>query len=248
MALTIELPSLEGQTPFNTKRWREILADSSLKGLPHRIETDRHGHIVMSPPPAFSHGKRQAKIAGLLLKLMPEGEAVTECPLSTSDGVKAIDVAWLSPRREENTSEPIVLEHAPDICVEIISPSNTASEIQEKRALYFEAGAQEVWTCSIDGNLIFYVALEQQVDASVLCQFSSNRHLTSHPAIRSENPPNARTTGFAQGANSSACWRSRICAAVDRLEPETRENLLIILNGHPDARPLFTNTVTDLVL
>lgn len=169
MPLTIELPSVEGQTPFNIKRWREILADSSLKGLPHRIETDRHGHIVMSPPPAFSHGKRQAKIAGLLIKLMPAGETVTECPLSTSDGVKAIDVAWLSPTRHENATEPIVLEHAPEICVEIISPSNPTSEIHEKRALYFEAGAQEVWTCSTDGNLSFYLARGQQVATSVLC-------------------------------------------------------------------------------
>jgi hypothetical protein len=37
--------------------------------------------------------------------------------------------------------KPIVLERAPEICVEIISPSNTESEIQEKQALYFEAGA-----------------------------------------------------------------------------------------------------------
>jgi hypothetical protein len=39
------------------------------------------------------------------------------------------------------------------------SPSNTA----EKRALYFEAGAQEVWTCSLDGKLRFQVAPGQQV-------------------------------------------------------------------------------------
>jgi len=169
MPLTIELPSVEGQTAFNVRRWREVLADPFLAKLPHRIETDRHGHIVMSPPPAFSHGRRQAKIAGLMLKLMPDGQAVTECPLSTSDGVKAIDVAWISPAREENASEPVVLERAPEICVEIISPSNTASEIEEKRALYFEAGAQEVWTSSLDGKLRFQVAPGQQVDASRLC-------------------------------------------------------------------------------
>jgi hypothetical protein len=62
----------------------------------------------MRPPPAFSHGRRQAKIAGLMLKLMPHGQAVTECPLSTSDGVKAIEVAWISPTREENASEGLL--------------------------------------------------------------------------------------------------------------------------------------------
>jgi Uma2 family endonuclease len=169
MPLTIELPSFEGQTAFNLRRWREVLADPFLAKLSHRIETDRHGHIVMSPPPAFSHGRRQAKIAGLMLKLMPDGQAVTECPLSTPEGVKAIDVAWISPVREENASEPVVLERAPEICVEIISPSNRASEIEEKRVLYFEAGAQEVWTCSVNGQLKFYLTSMQQVDASSLC-------------------------------------------------------------------------------
>jgi Uma2 family endonuclease len=53
--------------------------------------------------------------------------------------------------------------------VEIISPSNTASEIEEKQALYFEAGAQEVWTCSLDGKMKFHVAPGQRVDASRLC-------------------------------------------------------------------------------
>jgi hypothetical protein len=113
MPLTIELPSIEGQAAFNLRRWHEVLADSSLTKLPYRIETDRHGHIVMSPPPAFHHSQRQGKIVGLMLALLPEGQALPECPLSTSDGVKAIDVAWLSARREENVLEPTVLERAP---------------------------------------------------------------------------------------------------------------------------------------
>jgi hypothetical protein len=85
MPLTIELPSVEGQTAFNVGRWREVLADPFLAKLPHRIETDRHSRIVMSPPPAFSYGRRQAEIAGLMLKLIPGGQAVTECPLSMSE-------------------------------------------------------------------------------------------------------------------------------------------------------------------
>ena len=37
-----------------------------------------------------------------MLRLLPEGQAMPECPLSTSDGVKAIDVAWLSTMRQEH--------------------------------------------------------------------------------------------------------------------------------------------------
>jgi len=52
MPLTIHLHSSERQTAFNLERWRELLADRVLARLPHRIETDRHGHILMSLPPA----------------------------------------------------------------------------------------------------------------------------------------------------------------------------------------------------
>jgi len=34
---------------------------------------------------------------------------------------------------------------APEICVEVISPRNSPEEMAEKRALYFAAGADEVW-------------------------------------------------------------------------------------------------------
>jgi hypothetical protein len=47
--LTIQLHSSERQTAFNLNRWRELLADPELARLPHRIETDRHGRILMSP-------------------------------------------------------------------------------------------------------------------------------------------------------------------------------------------------------
>jgi Uma2 family endonuclease len=83
--------------------------------------------------------------------------------------VKAIDLAWLSTTREEHVQQPIALARAPEICVEIISPSNAVSEVQEKQALYFEAGAQKVLICGLDGKLRFHVAPGHEVNASRLC-------------------------------------------------------------------------------
>jgi hypothetical protein len=34
-------------------------------------------------------------------------------------------------------------------------PANLAAEIDEKRALYFDAGATEVWPCNLDGSMSF---------------------------------------------------------------------------------------------
>lgn len=154
--MTIELQPLEVQTAFNVKRWSEILNDPELARLPHRIETDRHGHIVMTPPPAPFHGQKQSFLSAVLQRMLPQGTVITECPVSTSDGVKAIDVAWLDAPRHQEIRDAVCLIRAPEICVEVLSPSNTAAEIREKMALYFEAGAREVWICNQDGTMHFY--------------------------------------------------------------------------------------------
>jgi Uma2 family endonuclease len=44
---------------------------------------------------------------------------------------------------------------APEICIEVISSSNSKREISEKIALYFNQGALECWTCDEGGNMQF---------------------------------------------------------------------------------------------
>ena len=58
-ALTIQLPVQKDQTAFNLRRWAEVLADPELARFVGRIETDRHGKIIMGPPPSFAHGRYQ---------------------------------------------------------------------------------------------------------------------------------------------------------------------------------------------
>jgi Uma2 family endonuclease len=59
---------------------------------------------------------------------------------------------------------------APDICVEILSPGNTNREILEKKALYVEAGAKEVWICELDGKIEFYLKeVPDQASQSKIC-------------------------------------------------------------------------------
>jgi len=154
--LTIELPQHEAQSAFNLRRWAELLADSELAKFEGRIETDRHGRIIMSPPPAPNHGSYQAAIVSLLDRLMRHGRVLTECPVSTADGVKAADVAWASPGRMRELGNRVCFPKSPEICVEVLSPRNTDAEIQEKMKLYFDAGAKEVWNCSGSGAMRFF--------------------------------------------------------------------------------------------
>lgn len=98
------------------------------------------------------------RILELLRGYLPAGKVLPETPVVTPDGVKVTDAAWISAgyAAELEGKHPAALERAPEICIEVLSPSNTAEEMAEKSALYFEAGAQEVWLCGLDGKIVFY--------------------------------------------------------------------------------------------
>jgi len=54
----------------------------------------------------------------------------------------------------EQTGDPTTL--APEICVEVMSESNDWDEMNEKRPLYLEAGAEEVWIVDREGRIQFF--------------------------------------------------------------------------------------------
>ena len=56
---------------------------------------------------------------------------------------------------------------AAEICIEVISATNTKEEMNEKRHLYFESGAVEVWFCDLNGKMTFY-GLEGRIKNSSL--------------------------------------------------------------------------------
>lgn len=171
MATWLEISSIGDAQAFHLERWEEVCADPTLRRLPDRIETNRFGHIVMMPPPGFSHTTRQSEIFAQLIALLPGGRACAECALLTSDGVKGVDLAWITEHRVKRGLKGEVLTLAPEICVEVISPGNTRQELESKRALYFEAGADEVWICDQQGGLHFFLKGDEGSEAneSSLC-------------------------------------------------------------------------------
>jgi Uma2 family endonuclease len=145
-------------TTNGIRLWQELGADPQLAKLPYKIETDRLGRILMSPPPFFDHARYVARIIELSRDLLPAGKVLPETPVLTSDGVKVTDAEWISAAYAEELEgqHPAALERAREICIEALSPSNTAEEMAEKSALYSDAGAREVWLCGLDGKIAFY--------------------------------------------------------------------------------------------
>ncbi len=151
--------------------WQEVLERKELQDLPFKIELNEKGKVEMSPATNM-HGLLQSEISSLLRGfLKSEGMVATECSVQTSQGVKVADVAWISKDFFQVYARVTPFPTSPEICVEIISPSNTTKEILEKIGLYIVAGAKEVWTCNLEGEMRFYDAEGAVLQSSRVPEF-----------------------------------------------------------------------------
>ena len=130
-------------------RWQEVLADSKLRDLPYKVETNRGGQLIMSPAKNV-HAFYQGRVAELLKRRLG-GHVFAECSIGTPEGVKVPDAAWCSAAFLDHHGFADPYAVAPEICVEVKSPSNAESELQGKVRLYLDAGAKEVWLVDVKG-------------------------------------------------------------------------------------------------
>ena len=132
--------------------WKEVCEHPSLQNLPFKIELNEKGQILMSPVKVY-HSAFQGKIA----RLLPEkGVVLPECAVRTNKGTKVADMAWCSEERFKLIAPEAECSIAPEICIEVLSSSNTREEIEEKRELYVLAGAKEFWVCNEEGEVVFF--------------------------------------------------------------------------------------------
>ena len=132
-------------------RWAELCNDPRLRDLPGKIELNAYGVIEMSPD-SNRHGINQVAIARALADHLPAGIAMVECSIATAEGVRVPDVAWASADFIARHGDITPYPAAPEICVEVRSPSNTDAEMAFKTRLFLEAGAVEVWIVSEAGS------------------------------------------------------------------------------------------------
>src|SRR5438128_11054037 len=136
-------------------RWDELCRDPSLQDLPYKIEINAWGKVEMSPA-SNRHGRLQIEIGSELKRQLSNGIAISECSILTRIGIRVPDVVWASADFMQAFGEITPYQRAPEICVEIISPSNVQAEIDEKKTAYFAAGASEVWLVADDGTIRFF--------------------------------------------------------------------------------------------
>jgi Uma2 family endonuclease len=140
---------------FLIARWSELCRDPSLEDLPYKIELNASGKIEMSPA-SNRHGRLQSELGFQLRRQLSGGCVISECSIFTTIGIRVADIAWASEAFMKDFGEITPYMRAPEICVEIASPSNPAGEMEEKTRAYLEAGAHEVWIVAEDGSVRYF--------------------------------------------------------------------------------------------
>ncbi|MGH2353144.1 MAG: Uma2 family endonuclease [Chloroflexota bacterium] len=107
------------------------------------------GRVVEVPPPSPRHGTLQAYLAqevGVWCDAHGMGRPATELACQLTPGqvpgrVVGPDVAYVRPGpRWEAALDASMLQGPPDLAIEIVSPSDTPSDVRRKVQWYLEAG------------------------------------------------------------------------------------------------------------
>ena len=147
--------------------WEEVCNNPLLADLPYRVEINRQGNIELSPH-SRRHSKYQLAVSRWLDRFMPPGVVLMACAVKCRCSIPVADVAWFSPERDAACGDAFEAVVAPEICVEVRSPSNSQRETEAKRADYFEAGTLQCWFCDLSGAMRFY-GPEGELERSRLC-------------------------------------------------------------------------------
>ena len=110
------------------------------------------GEVVTMPGPGVEHGEVQVNVAFAIktfLKSNPVGRVVTESGVVTErndDTVRGPDVSYYSKERLPLDKRVVGYhDQPPDLCVEVMSPSNTMRNLMAKAREYLFAGVRVVW-------------------------------------------------------------------------------------------------------
>ena len=164
------MPTTAPRAKEHQERWQEIVADPTLRELPYKVETNKRGQIILSPHRS-AHSYAQGDIIELLSEQGEEGRPFPEFPITTKAGIRVPDVVWVSSARRtemDQAGDPPTL--APEVCIEVMSEHNDWDEMREKRELFLEAGAEEVWVVTEDGEVRFF-AEEEIAESEIVPEF-----------------------------------------------------------------------------
>lgn len=147
-------------------RWRQLVDGSELDELPegYRLELDQFGDLIVSPRPTNRHQILSVLVCEQLRDALQGIASAGELSILTPIGIRVPDGFWTADLARV-LGEP--LRRAPEICIEVASPGNSAMGLARKATAYLEAGAQEVIVVSVDGTTARYFRADGEHEHSM---------------------------------------------------------------------------------
>ena len=140
------------------------------------------GELVMVPSPTWPHQRTEMKLGirlGGFVERHELGETATaplDVVLSDTDVVQP-DLLFISRERTHIIGHDAI-HGAPDLVVEILSPSTARRDLTFKRRLYAKHGVKEYWQVNIDERRVTVLSLGDS-DYEVVAVYGSGETLTS---------------------------------------------------------------------
>jgi Uma2 family endonuclease len=133
---------------MNATAFMTLAEFAALPDVPGKSELLR-GELIQLPPPKMGHGQVQRRNVAFLSSYLEKhsiGEVFTNVGFQMSDDTcLEPDVAFVRHAQLADTGPDDWFHGAPALAVEILSRSNTASEIEDKVRIYLDNGAEGVW-------------------------------------------------------------------------------------------------------
>ena len=114
------------------------------------------GELIRMPPPGHIHGRVTMRIAGPLYQYVLSNKLGIVYAAETGflihqnpDTVRAPDAAFVERQRVDSAGEVEgYWVGAPDLAVEVVSPSDSVGYVEDKVEQWIEAGSRLVWVIS----------------------------------------------------------------------------------------------------
>lgn len=123
------------------------------------------GEPVVSPAPPWLHERLTVRLLLLIYAYLSRhnlGDFVFTAPVDVrllKHRIVQPNLVYVSRERRSILTDPALIDGAPDLIVEILSPSNRAYDEQVKFRLYAEAGVPELWFVDPEAEALTIFAL-----------------------------------------------------------------------------------------
>ena len=140
------------------------------------------GVLIMVPAPNIAHQGSHISIGSQMHSFVQRNDlgwvfvAPTDVVLSDTNVVQP-DVLFISKNRQRIITDANI-QGAPDLVVEILSPSTSSRDWREKRDLYAKHGVNEYWVVDTANRVVFVMLLKDGV-LEIVQTYASGDVLTS---------------------------------------------------------------------